>query len=359
MTEATLQQVARALYYGSIPALSIDASGRVADYNVAMETVFGDELNGRRYSPFGELLQSLNSRVIEGTLVASSGDCHARAECSFDSPNLGQVRLAASMLPCHHPSTEQKHGDIIFWNILAGNDVFHERYRRKLDRQLIWDTYAWSYDRILPLMPYYQEVLARHVAALTEPGGPVIDLGAGTGNLAEQLVAAGHPVTAVEPSRAMLERLRSKEVLASALGTQLTVLEASAEFLPMIEDQSFTGVSLQLSLFDMRRPELGLSNAARVLRSGGHIVVTDIKRGFQLEPILQECESRLHSLGRYDELAADLQRVIRSNHDLAPGSRSKFRIEDVFDSLAARGFANLSMQDSHFGQCATVSALKP
>jgi hypothetical protein len=54
MMEATLEQVARALYYGSIPALSIDASGRVADYNVAMETVFGDELNGRRYSPFGE-----------------------------------------------------------------------------------------------------------------------------------------------------------------------------------------------------------------------------------------------------------------------------------------------------------------
>jgi hypothetical protein len=96
-----------------------------------------------------------------------------------------------------------------------------------------------------------------------------------------------------------------------------------------------------------------------VLRPGGWIVVTDLKRSFQLEPILQECEAQLRSLGFYEKLADDLQRVVRSNHCLAPGSRSSLRIEDVFASLAAQGFQELSMKDSHLGQCATVTGKKP
>jgi ubiquinone/menaquinone biosynthesis C-methylase UbiE len=157
----------------------------------------------------------------------------------------------------------------------------------------------------------------------------------------------------------MLEKLRSKQVLLSVLGTQLTVIEASAEALPMIEDQSYAAASLQLALFDMPKPELALCGAVRVLRPGGSIVVTDLKRSFKLEPLLQECERQLRCLGLYEKLADDLERVVRSNHDLAPGSQSNFRIEDVFDSLAAQGFQGLSMKDSHLGQCATVTGQKP
>jgi ubiquinone/menaquinone biosynthesis C-methylase UbiE len=136
-------------------------------------------------------------------------------------------------------------------------------------------------------------------------------------------------------------------------------IEANAEFLPMFADSAFAGVSILLALFDMRKPEQALGTAARILQPGGTLVVTELKKCFQLDPILEQCDRHLRAIGRYDELAEDLHRVVRSNHQLAPGSLSRFRAESVLETLAAHGFHRLSMVDSHFGQCATVTGRKP
>jgi len=51
------------------------------------------------------------------------------------------------------------------------------------------------------------------VAALSDlagPGGRILELGVGTGRLALPLAAAGHPVTGMDASEEMLERLRGK-----------------------------------------------------------------------------------------------------------------------------------------------------
>ena len=68
-----------------------------------------------------------------------------------------------------------------------GESRFHEQLHAGLDHKFTWDSYALSYDRILLLMPYYQEVIDRHVDALTDTfPGPVVDLedeGAGAGCL--------------------------------------------------------------------------------------------------------------------------------------------------------------------------------
>src|SRR5262249_9004624 len=152
---------------------------------------------------------------------------------------------------CHDAVTNEKIGRIVCWEVTVpdGEDRFHKRYRERLDRQLTWDTYASSYDRVLNVMPYYREVVDRHRLALaaTTPG-LVADLGAGTGNLVEVLIKAGRRVTAVDSSRAMLDKLRSKPVLAAEIGNRLTVIEGSAEFLPMISEASFAGVSILLAL---------------------------------------------------------------------------------------------------------------
>ena len=360
LTNGSLDQLSRSLYYAPIPALIIGHDNLVADYNLALEAVVGRDLNGQRYLPLSQLSRRLTPQIRDGTLFPD--DANSRTDCEFQSQDLGGVRLLGKAFSCHEPGSGEPAGRILLWEVGAGkgNDHFYQRYREKLDHQLIWDTYAWSYDRILPLMPYYQEVLERHVEVLSRTGdGPVTDLGAGTGNLAVRLLAAGRYVTAVDNSRAMLDKLKSKPPLINESGRRLTVLEAQAQFLPMIKDNSQAGVSLQLALFDMRFPQLGLATAIRILRPGGSIVVTDLKRTFQLAPLLEECERRLHTIGRYDELAEDLERVVRSNQGLAPGSRSAFRIEDVFEHLSQQGFQELSFRDSHFGQCATVVARKP
>ena len=357
--DSPLQQLARGLYYAPLPALTLDAEGRILDYNLALDVLAGDELNGCRNLPLDGLVQQLAPRVMQGTLFPNG---LARANCTMNAKGLGLVHLAGAETVCNDPATSKVIGRIVSWEVTQadGDDWFHKKYRERLDHQLTWGTYASSYDRVLNLMPYYREVVDRHRAALaaTAPG-PIVDLGAGTGNLAEVLVRTGREITAVDNSRAMLDKLRSKSDLAAEVGRRLTIIEANAEFLPMIADSSFAGVSVLLALFDMRAPEQGLDTAVRILQPGGTLVVTELKRCFHLDPILEECDRYLRAIGRYDELAEDLHRVVKSNRQLAPGSHSGFRAESVLESLTARGFQGLSFVDSHFGQCATITGQKP
>ena len=361
MERNLLEQLGRDLYYAPLPALTVDAEGRVLDYNLALGVLAGDELNGGRYLPLDSLVQRLAPLVTHGILLPGDNGS-ARTKCTLSADGLGSVHLAGTETVYHDAVTNKVIGRIVSWEVVVANgeDWFHKRYREALDHQLTWDMYASSYDRVLNLMPYYREVVDRHRAALvvTTPG-PVVDLGAGTGNLAEVLVKAGCHVTAVDNSRAMLDKLRSKRALAAEVGKRLTVIEASAEFLPMISDATFAGVSILLALFDMRAPEQALDTAIRILQPGGTLVVTELKESFQLDPILEECERHLRAIARYDELAEDLQRVVKSNRQLAPGSLSRFRAESVLELLTARGFHNLYLVDSHFGQCATVTGRKP
>jgi hypothetical protein len=243
---SSLRRLAYGLYYAPIPALTLDAEGRVLDYNLALDVLAGDELNGRRYLPLDGLVQRLAPRVTQGTLLPGANGS-AREKCILNAKGLGSVHLTGAETVCHDPATSKLIGRIVSWEVIPadGEDWFHKKYREKLDHQLTWDTYASSYDRILNLMPYYREVVERHRAALavTAPG-PVVDLGAGTGNLAEVLIRTGRHVTVVDNSRAMLDKLRSKPALAVEIGKRLTVIEASAEFLPMIADAAFAGVSI-------------------------------------------------------------------------------------------------------------------
>jgi ubiquinone/menaquinone biosynthesis C-methylase UbiE len=356
-----LQQLACELYYAPLPALTLDVEGRVLDYNLALDVLAGEELNGHRHLPLDGLVQRLAPRVAQGSLFPGA-NASAAAKCTLNFEGFSSVHLTGAETVCHDPATSKVIGRIVSWEVISadGEDWFHKKHRERVDHQLTWDTYAASYDRVLNLMPYYREVVERHRAALaaTIPG-PLVDLGAGTGNLADTLIGTGRQVTVVDNSRAMLDKLRSKRALAAEIGKRLTVIEASAEFLPMIADAAFAGASILLALFDMRAPKEALDTAVRILRPGGTLVVTELKVGFQLDPILEECDRHLRAIGRYDELAEDLHRVVNSNRQLAPGSLSRFRAENVFESLTARGFHDLSFVDSHFGQCATVTGRKP
>jgi SAM-dependent methyltransferase len=56
--------------------------------------------------------------------------------------------------------------------------------------------------------------------------GPILELAAGSGRLAVQLAAAGHPVTAVDLDPAMLDRGRRRAEAAGLDGSRITFVEA-------------------------------------------------------------------------------------------------------------------------------------
>jgi len=369
MSPAELRLLPNAVFYSPLPALVLDAEHRIVDHSVALEALVGHDLSGCRGRPLGEFLRIFTDRV-DGPMIApqlkdrdDGPPLDGPAQCILHTEAFGQVRLACTPLEYRDLAVGRPAGVLVLWEVrqVEREDAYHERYRRLLDHQLTWDTYAWSYDRIISVMPYYREVLDRHVAAMRDSGdGSVVDLGAGTGNLAALLVRECRRVVAVDYSRAMLDRLRGK--LVDHIGRGLEVIEANAEYLPNLRDGAFAGVSILLALYDMERPSDALDEAIRLLRRGGTLIITEPKLVFDLEVILGKCREHLDQIGRYDELAADLERVNTANRVLNPSSRethADLHAEAIRERLVGLGFCGVTMTDSHFGQCATVRGIKP
>ncbi len=120
-------------------------------------------------------------------------------------------------------------------------------------------TVADAYDRGRPSYP------RDAVAWLTaEEPLTVLELGAGTGKLTEQLVALGHDVHATEPDAAMLDVLRSR-----LPGTRTSL--TGAEDIPA-SDRSYD-VVVVAQAFHWFDHERALPEIARVLKPGGHLAV--------------------------------------------------------------------------------------
>ncbi len=101
-------------------------------------------------------------------------------------------------------------------------------------------------------------------------GDRVLLVGAGTG-LDLDLLPAGVEVTAIDVTPAMLERLARR---AARAGRPVSAEIQDARRLAF-PDVSFDAVVLHLILAVMPQPELGMKEAARVLRPGGRIAIFD------------------------------------------------------------------------------------
>lgn len=122
-----------------------------------------------------------------------------------------------------------------------------------------FDTVADAYDRGRPSYP------ETAVAWLTGPDQKsVLEVGAGTGKLTEQLVALGHDVHATDPSAEMLG------LLAERLPDVRTSI-ATAERLPCLDGSVDLVVCAQA--FHWFDQEAALEEFARVLRPGGHVAL--------------------------------------------------------------------------------------
>lgn len=116
---------------------------------------------------------------------------------------------------------------------------------------------ADAYDRGRPTYP-------REAAAwlTAETACSVLELGAGTGKLTEQLVALGHDVHATDPDAAMLAKLQERL-------PEVRTSQASAEEIPAGDRTYDVVVSAQaFHWFDLDR---ALPEIARVLRSAGRL----------------------------------------------------------------------------------------
>ena len=134
-----------------------------------------------------------------------------------------------------------------------------------------FDAIAGAYDDSLP--PYVVEHYLRKRLAFIRrhvPPGPALDLGCGTGRLAERVAGAGFAVTALDPSRGMLQQLRRRRPeLPGVVGDGARLPFADATF-------ALTYcVAVPHHVAEPGAVRATLLEMVRVTRPGGHILIWD------------------------------------------------------------------------------------
>lgn len=141
-------------------------------------------------------------------------------------------------------------------------DLIAERYD-VLNRMMSLGTdHAWRRRTIDALQP--------------PPGGHVLDLAAGTGDVG-LLIAERHPnvrITCADPSTGMLDVARRK-VAAAGHSDRFDFTVARAEELPF-DDDSFDGVTIAFGIRNVADRLRGLQEMARVTRPKGRVCILEL-----------------------------------------------------------------------------------
>jgi len=133
------------------------------------------------------------------------------------------------------------------------------------------------FDRVARAHAFLDKLFVRKVAGLGITEGTALDVGCGSGLFAIRLVQTlpGLRVVAVDLSEPMLELARLNAAGAGVDG--VTFVQADAKALPF-EDGSFDLVLSQHTLHHIPLPELLVSEAVRVARPGGCVLLRDLCR---------------------------------------------------------------------------------
>ena len=138
--------------------------------------------------------------------------------------------------------------------------------------QVDFDAIAGIYDAVFPshVTEHYLTRRTQYLLALCAPGTAALDVGAGTGLLAERLADGGLDVVALDPFPGMLARLRERR-------PEIATVVAHGDAIPY-PDASFDlaySVAVMHHIADRERVRRTLAEMVRVTRPGGQVVVWD------------------------------------------------------------------------------------
>lgn len=127
--------------------------------------------------------------------------------------------------------------------------------------------WAATYDSMPNLLIEIEEPVVKPLLQKL-PLGTALDAGCGTGRYGNFLQSIGHKVTGVDISEEMLIQARSRNKNANFIQGNLTKLP--------LDSESFDLVICSLALTHFQQIDQVLTELSRVVRPGGHIILSDI-----------------------------------------------------------------------------------
>ena len=165
-----------------------------------------------------------------------------------------------------------------------------------------YQSFASYYDRIFPL----NQTALSFVSNYFQPGESILDMGAGTGNMALALAEKEIEVTASEPDETMAESIRSKTDLSGlAVSVQTKSMEQMKEFQSHFDGIICIGNTLP-HLSDEEKMERFLNQCHQKLKPHGRLILQTVNYDKVLSsddfsfPVIQKDD--FHFTRRYEKV---------------------------------------------------------
>ena len=371
----------------TVPIYRLDREFRILDWNEAFSLAFDGTLEGRRGQNAQEWVFFLdNYEEVMAHGVEKFGDAqhlprYDQETLKYTSSRFG--KLEAGKRAYQVPAAD---GSVDSWlcvldlKFQSPDDglKFQLELISVIRNDLLWSEYAVFYDRVLNTSAVYGELLSEilgetAIANSLEPiadDARVLDLGAGTGNIAFRLIddSPRRSVVAVEKNRFMLGALRLKcqaHLRTSRGEPGVLALKQDITNLYGLPDDCFDIAILNNVLYSLNAPKECLREVLRVLKPGGEIRVSGPKRDTDLTILFARIKKDIEDAGRWQELAGDFTRMEEINRYRLKDWLFRWTPSEVEALLKDCGFVG-DMQgriwlktDAYAGQAMILRAFKP
>jgi len=361
-----LRELRSVLYQAPLyttPTYFLDPHLAVVHWNVAFELIFKRILPKVRRSHVINFITSLANRedVLE----------HARQ--FTEKVNAGQLPLV-DLEPLVYESEEygrveltkiatqltDGEANLRAWSVsLLVRRIDWKLFLRDLEDRLqedrLWGVYASSYDAVLTGFAPYQQLIKQVVNAVPPDAGPVLELGAGTGNVTQELLSRRYTVTAVENNPYMLEKMASKGLRSDRKLTVLFDSVQNGSFRGMGPFDAVVAVNVAYALDD---PLGCFRRVSDALRPGGMFALSTTHSGSTLDALLSAIEDDLVSSGKMEQYREHYERLVKVNRTIGRTIAHRYSLEEYTDWLKLAGFETVRSESAYLDAVQVIHARK-
>lgn len=328
-----------------VPMYLLDKNFRILDWNEAFSLAFDRTMEGRRGQSAIEWVYFLDN-FKEALDHANRAFANLKKLPRFDKEELQFTsvrfqKLVATKRAYQLPDDAGNYaGWLIVLDLKFKDTETVEQYRlalvKALQRSLLWTEYALSYDQILTSLPSYEDLIRKILGEVgnlspVPPGGKVLDLGAGTGNLARRLAGGNRLIFCVENNRTMLNLLQAKcrpHLRRDNLAPGIIALKQDVSSLFGLPKNYFDLVIANNVFYSLTDPAGALAEIAGLLKPGGEIRISGPAKGVDVGRLFQRFRKELASVGKFDALRTHFDHALYIN-SLLQNDLSKWAERDT------------------------------